>query len=107
MKKIKSKSDITQEIIRLRDFGYIVLTFQNNKMGRSGIKGMTDYFIVGKSRMYFIEGKFGSDRLSNSQIELMHEIQKIESSTGKIVRHLLANENNVYGIVEAILNDNL
>ncbi len=101
--KIKSKSDITKEIIRLRDFDYTVLTFQNNKIGRGGIKGMTDYFVVGKGRMFFIEGKFGDDELSKSQKELMLKIKSVEIRTDKTVRHFIATENNVYQIIDGII----
>jgi hypothetical protein len=102
MKEIKSKSDITKEIARLRDYGYIVLCFQNNKIGRRGTKSMTDNFVVGRGKMYFLEGKFKEDPMSDEQIKFMNEISFIERLTKGIVKHTIVTEKNVCEIVDKI-----
>jgi len=106
---ITSKSDITKEVARLRDFNYLVLVFQGHRKLRMGFsRGMSDYLIIGHGIAIFAEGKMIStkDKLSEGQEEFKTEIQKCEIVSVSGVQNIfyyILDEHNTVEIVDKFI----
>ena len=68
-----SKTEITNELNRLKKYGYEVRTFNHYQAVGRGTKGFVDHFIIGHY-IIFCEVKIGRDRLSEAQISLADKI---------------------------------
>ena len=68
-----SKTEITNELNRLKNYGYEVRTFNHYKAVGRGTKGFVDHFIIGHY-MIFCEVKIDKDKLKPEQIRLAEKI---------------------------------
>ena len=78
VKNVSEKSQISKELAKLRDFGYIVITFNSNKRFGRGMTGFVDHFIIARGNIFFIEVKLKGDVMSRKQKELRDALIKIE-----------------------------
>lgn len=65
------KQKITQALKVLNEYGFRVINFNSNRKMARGTIGMTDYLIIGRGIVRFIEVKIGKDRLDEVQESLM------------------------------------
>lgn len=69
-----TKKMITIELNRLKQYGFEVLTFNNNRAFRSSQKNFPDHFITNGKYIIFVEVKIGSDKLSEGQEKLYNKL---------------------------------
>jgi hypothetical protein len=62
-----TKKEITNELNRLKQFGFTVITFNDNRPLRSSQKSFVDHFIFNNKYLIFIEVKIGRDQVSPIQ----------------------------------------
>jgi len=78
VKNISEKTAISKALGKLRDFGFIVITFNSNKRFGRGMTGFVDHFIIAKGNIFFIEVKLKGDVMSEPQKKLRDALIKIE-----------------------------
>ena len=100
-----TKKEISDCFANLRKYGYTVMNFNSQKQLIRGIKGFTDFLIVGAGHLYFIEVKIGKDRFSPEQQAFKIEIQ-YASERNPFVFYMECNEDNYKDIHEYILSNN-
>jgi hypothetical protein len=66
-----TKSEITNEINRLKQFGWSVLTANSKNPLPIGLKGFCDHLVIGKKGVIWWEAKIGKDKPSQEQEDLM------------------------------------
>ncbi|MFA6309818.1 MAG: hypothetical protein WC677_08855 [Clostridia bacterium] len=73
---METKKLITDELNRLKPFGFEVLTFNNNRAFRSAQKNFPDHFITNGKYIVFVEVKLTStkDKLSEGQEKLCYKL---------------------------------
>lgn len=64
---IATKREITNELNRLKDFGFTIVTFNDSRPLRSAQKNFVDHLIFNRKYIIFVEVKIGQDKLSDGQ----------------------------------------
>jgi len=100
-----TKKEISECFANLRKFGYMVMNFNSRQKLPAGIKGFTDFMIVGKGHIFFIEVKIGKDTFSSEQLEFQSGIKRV-TGQNPFVFYAECNEKNYGDIHEAILTHN-
>jgi len=67
----ETKKQITDEINRLKNFGFEVKTMNSHKSMPPGMKGFPDHVIAGHKSIVFVEVKIGEDVVSPEQKKFM------------------------------------
>ena len=62
-----TKREITNELNRLKDFGFTIVTFNDSRPLRSAQKNFVDHLIFNRKYIIFVEVKIGKDKLSEGQ----------------------------------------
>jgi hypothetical protein len=85
------KTAISQELSRLRNFGFKVYNFNSKKSISPGIKNFCDYLIISESHLIFVEVKIGKDVLNDEQKKLRSLICFLSQHNKSIYYFLLTN----------------
>ena len=103
-----NKSEISKHFANLRKWDYKVFNFSGNKKIKFGnFKSFIDIFIVGKSKIFFIEIKMinTKDTFDDSQKDTKSKLVDA-SKINPLVYYFIVNENNYKEIAEKIyMND--
>ena len=97
-----TKSEITKIFSKLREYGYLVAHFTDNRRGTKGNNGFPDIHIVGKGKIYYIEVKIGKDTFSPDQLKYQEVLQRVNVYTDR-VKYLVVTEKNAQQIADDIL----
>jgi len=99
-----TKKTISDQMAKLRNHGWVVLNFENNKRGRKGAKGATDFILFGFKRVLFMERKI-DDKLSPEQIEIKRRIEDAElvSNGYKNLEYVLLEPDNYMDVYEELV----
>lgn len=81
VKNISEKTAISKALGKLRDFGFIVITFNSHKKLGRGMVGFVDHFIIAKGNIVFLEVKLKGDVMSEPQKKLRDALLKIQHET--------------------------
>lgn len=100
-----TKKIISEYFGKLRKFGYHIYNFNSRKAFFQGLSGMTDYIIIGKGKIFFIELKIGKDKFSEIQLETKKYILEC-SDKNPFVFYLIATDLNYTEIISDILQEN-
>lgn len=100
-----TKKIISEYFGKLRKFGYKVFNFNSRKAFFQGLTGMTDFIIIGKGKIFFVELKIGKDKYSEIQIEIKKEILNV-SDRNPFIFYLTATDLNYTEIVSDIMQEN-
>ena len=96
-----TKSDITNTLKGLEKYGFKVYTFNSNKPMPTGLKGLPDHLIIGKSYQWWIEVKLGKDTEKPDQKIFREMIERFEAKN-KVVKYRQVNENNLAEVVSEV-----
>ena len=100
-----TKKIISEYFGKLRKFGYKVFNFNSRKAFFQGLTGMTDFIIIGKGKIFFIELKIGKDKFSEIQLFTKKYILEC-SDKNPFVFYLTATDLNYTEIVSDIMQEN-
>lgn len=89
----------------LRNYNCIVLNFESNTRLPKAAKGMSDYLIIAKKHIYFIERKSKGDRYSSEQINFRNAVENLNN---KSIKYILWNgeQPQENSIIDKILQEN-
>lgn len=109
MTKKTLKESVSKCFANLRKFGYEVYNSQDNYRNPmpKGLKGISDYIIVGHGYLFFAEVKFieTKDKYSPEQLTFKEKIKYV-SHKNPFVFYVLINENNYKDFYTDILQQN-
>ena len=98
-----NKQNANRELKALEILGCMVFNMSSNKYMPTGMKGFPDHLIVCKNGcMFFIEDKFGSDKLSSVQVNVREVIDKCATNNPMIFYYI--NTGTIQHIITDIVN---
>ena len=74
LRKQTESEKIKKALTKLRDFGHIVMNFNNRIYNNPGIRGHLDWEIYSKRNAVYIESKIGRDTPSDEQKKVMKRL---------------------------------
>ena len=102
-----TKSKISKEFSRLRNFGFRVYNFNAKKSILPGLKAFCDYLILSESHCIFIEVKIGRDSFNPEQKKLRSMIDYLSTKNKSIFYFLVTNQKEAASLVDQLLNNSL
>jgi hypothetical protein len=100
-----TKSEITTEINRLKQFGWSVLTANSKNPLPIGLKGLCDHLVISKKGLIWWEVKIGKDKASEKQESLMNIMSFLSSiPKGLILDADYLTEVNYKSKVQEVIN---
>lgn len=76
---------IKKAFVKLRDFGCIVMNFNNKKSNNPGITGHLDWEIYSKKNVIHVESKIDKDKLRPKQAEVIKRLAHLMGLPGSRV----------------------
>lgn len=101
------KSLISEQFAKLRNFGYRVYCFNSKTALPQAIKGFSDYVIMSKSKMIFIEVKLKGDRFSDEQKQFSIDVSSIGTLNKGIYYFTVESLDDAKKLIERILKNRL
>lgn len=69
-----TKKEITKEFNRLKQFGFEIITFNDNRPLRGQQKNFVDHLLFNAKHIIFVEVKIGKDKLNEAQEKVMNKL---------------------------------
>jgi len=96
----KHKKEISKSFRELEKLGFKVWNFSTNKQLNIGMRNFTDYIVLGKYCLHFIELKITGDRFSEGQLDTQRRLKKL----GYPNFYWIIDEMNYRDVIDTIIN---
>ena len=106
MKKT-TKSEISKEFARLRNFGFSVFNFNFKRALPKGLRYFVDHIIISKRYLIFIEVKIGKDTLDKEQRKLGEILSHLSTMCKPLHYLVITNLKESVSCVDMILEKKL